>query len=185
MSKPGIKLRWPNTTGPAMTEHSTTGVSAGSKRRVRLMSAPMDVVSEARVLHDIVSAAEACDGHWTITANLNHLRRYHRHHAQRSLVDEADPVVADGMPLIWASRPAGEPLPERVAGSSVVWSVCEIASTGGQTIYPLGGDPGISHFMGLVRCARATGYGCAAWPTRNIYARRLGKRSRDHSRGPF
>ena len=54
------------------------------------------------------------EGHWTITANLDHLRRYHRAPpAEQSLIDEADLVVADGMPLIWASRLAGEPLPER------------------------------------------------------------------------
>ncbi len=144
MSKPGVKLRWPNTTDPAMPELSTAGVLGGPKRRMRLMGAPMDAVSEAHAVHDIVSAAEAGEGHWTITANLDHLRRYHRYPAQRSLIDEADLIVADGMPLIWASRLAGEPLPERVAGSSMVWSICEIASTRGQSVFLLGGDPGVA-----------------------------------------
>ena len=144
MSKPGIKLRWPNATNPAMPEHSTTSVSAGPKRRMRLMGVPMDEVSEARAVHDIVAAAETGHGHWTITANLDHLRRYHRHPAQKGLIDEADLIVADGMPLIWASRLAGEPLPERVAGSSMVWSICEIASARGQSVFLLGGDPGVA-----------------------------------------
>jgi len=113
-------------------------------QKMRLMGAPMAVVSEAHAVHDIIAAAEAGQGHWTITANLDHLRRYHHDPAQRALIEEADLVVADGMPLIWASRLAGEPLPERVAGSSMVWSICEIASTCGQSVFLLGGGTGVA-----------------------------------------
>jgi N-acetylglucosaminyldiphosphoundecaprenol N-acetyl-beta-D-mannosaminyltransferase len=60
------------------------------------------------------------------------------------LIDDADLVVADGMPLIWASRLAGEPLPGRVSGSSMVWSICEAASARGQSVFLLGGDPGVA-----------------------------------------
>lgn len=117
---------------------------ARTVKHMRLMGAPMGVVTEARAVHDIITAAENRQGHWTITANLDHLRRYHQHPAQRELIDEADLVVADGMPLIWASRIAGEPLPERVAGSSMVFSICEIASARGQSVFLLGGDPGVA-----------------------------------------
>jgi N-acetylglucosaminyldiphosphoundecaprenol N-acetyl-beta-D-mannosaminyltransferase len=110
----------------------------------------MGVVSEAEAVQAIVEAAELERGSWTITANLDHLRRYHRRPIEKCLIDEADLVVADGMPLIWASRLAGEPLPERVSGSSMVWSICEAASVRGQPIFLLGGDPGVAE-----RAARA------------------------------
>jgi N-acetylglucosaminyldiphosphoundecaprenol N-acetyl-beta-D-mannosaminyltransferase len=113
-------------------------------RHMRLMGTPMAVVSEAEAVRAIVDAAEAGRGHWTITANLDHVRRYHHDPAQQSLIDDADMVVADGMPLIWASRLAGEPLPERVSGSSMVWSICEAASARGQSVFLLGGDPGVA-----------------------------------------
>ena len=108
------------------------------------MGAPMAVVTEAGAVRAIVDAAEAGTGHWTITANLDHLRRYREDPIQRGLIDEADLVVADGMPLIWASRLAGEPLPERVSGSSMVWSICEAASERGQSVFLLGGDPNVA-----------------------------------------
>jgi N-acetylglucosaminyldiphosphoundecaprenol N-acetyl-beta-D-mannosaminyltransferase len=111
---------------------------------MRLMGAPMGVITEAAAVQTIVDAAEAGRGHWTITANVDHLRRYHRNPAERGLIDDADLVVADGMPLIWASRLAGEPLPERVSGSSMVWSICEAASTRRQSVFLLGGDPGVA-----------------------------------------
>jgi N-acetylglucosaminyldiphosphoundecaprenol N-acetyl-beta-D-mannosaminyltransferase len=112
--------------------------------QTQLMGVPMAVVTEAHAVHAIVAAAEAAEGHWTITANLDHLRRYHDDPLERKLIEEADLVVADGMPLIWASRLAGEPLPERVSGSSMVWSICEIASTSNQSVFLLGGDPGVA-----------------------------------------
>ncbi len=113
-------------------------------RHMRMMGTPMGVVTEADAVRAIVDAAEAGTGHWTITANLDHLRRYHRDPVQKGLIDEADLVVADGMPLIWASRLAGEPLPERVSGSSMVWSICDAASKCHQSVFLLGGDPGVA-----------------------------------------
>jgi len=111
---------------------------------MRLMGAPIGVVTEAAAVQVIVDAAATGRGHWTITANLDHLRRYHRDPLAKALIDDADLVVADGMPLVWASRLAGEPLPERVSGSSMVWSICEAASARRQSVFLLGGDPGIA-----------------------------------------
>jgi N-acetylglucosaminyldiphosphoundecaprenol N-acetyl-beta-D-mannosaminyltransferase len=128
-------------TGAAPPLHAP---SAGSDRRVRLMGAPVGIVTEARAVQRIVDAAAAGDGHWTITANLDHLRRYGSEAIARNLIEEADLVVADGMPLIWASRLAGRPLPERVAGSRMVWSICEQASANGQSLFLLGGAPGVA-----------------------------------------
>jgi N-acetylglucosaminyldiphosphoundecaprenol N-acetyl-beta-D-mannosaminyltransferase len=51
-------------------------------------------------------------------------------------------VVADGMPLIWASRLRGTPLPERVAGSNLIWSLTAAAARRGASIFLLGGNPG-------------------------------------------
>ncbi|MHB8241783.1 MAG: WecB/TagA/CpsF family glycosyltransferase [Solirubrobacteraceae bacterium] len=104
----------------------------------------MAVVTEATAVQAVVGAAEAARGHWMITANLDHLRRYHRDPVEKGLIDEADLVVADGMPLIWASRIAGEGLPERVSGSNMVWSICEAASAARQSVFLLGGDPGVA-----------------------------------------
>jgi N-acetylglucosaminyldiphosphoundecaprenol N-acetyl-beta-D-mannosaminyltransferase len=128
-----------------MQDDDRTKDGAGAPaRHMRMMGAPMGVVTEAHAVKAIVDAAEAGTGHWTITANLDHLRRYHRDPVQKGLIDEADLVVADGMPLIWASRLAGEPLPERVSGSSMVWSICEAASRRHQSVFLLGGDPGVA-----------------------------------------
>lgn len=134
----------PSTATTLTPVHSSDDVPAGPARLTRFMGVPMGVVTEADAVRAILDAAEAGRGHWTITANLDHIRCYRRDPVQRALIDEADLVVADGMPLIWASHLAGEPLPERVSGSSMVWSICEAASTRGQSVFLLGGDAGVA-----------------------------------------
>jgi N-acetylglucosaminyldiphosphoundecaprenol N-acetyl-beta-D-mannosaminyltransferase len=113
-------------------------------RTVSLMGARFSDVSESDAVDTIVRAAMARRGHWTITANLDHLRRYTRDQQVEALIDGADMVVADGTPLIWASRLAGIPLSQRVAGSDMIWSICEAASGHDASVFLLGGDPGVA-----------------------------------------
>jgi N-acetylglucosaminyldiphosphoundecaprenol N-acetyl-beta-D-mannosaminyltransferase len=53
-------------------------------------------------------------------------------------------VVADGMPLVWASRLQGTPLPERVAGSNLAWSASAVAANRRAAVFLLGGNPGVA-----------------------------------------
>jgi N-acetylglucosaminyldiphosphoundecaprenol N-acetyl-beta-D-mannosaminyltransferase len=135
--------------------------AAGPDRRMRLMGAPVGIVTEAHAVQTIIDAAAKGRGHWTITANLDHLRRYRSDASARSLIEQADLVVADGMPLIWASRLAGRPLPERVAGSRMVWSICEQASAHDQSLFLLGGASGVAEHAARIFRERYPGLNIA------------------------
>ena len=54
---------------------------------------------------------------------------------------EAVAVVADGMPIVWASELAGRSLPERVAGSELITQLAQRAAAKGHRVYLLGGRP--------------------------------------------
>ncbi len=82
------------------------------------------------------------EGGWVVTANLDILRRHVLDSDARAAYDAADLRVADGMPLVWASRLGGTPLPERVAGSTITAVLAERAAAEGRSLYLLGGDPG-------------------------------------------
>jgi len=60
-------------------------------------------------------------------------------------------ILADGMPLVWASRGR---LPERVAGSDLVPALCERAATKGYRVFLLGAAPGVADEAARRLCAR-------------------------------
>lgn len=125
--------------------------------RTRIMGAQVAVATEDRVVEAFVEAADRHEGNWTITANLDHLRKYHSEPHARSFIDAADMIVADGMPLVWASRIAGTPLPERVAGSDMLWSICQAAGARQASVFLLGGNPGVADETAAVLSKRYPG----------------------------
>ena len=108
---------------------------------VELFEMPLARYDRGQLLDHIFSALAEDRGGWLITANLDFLRRWAQHPEIRDLYSQADLRVADGMPLVWASRLMGDPLPERVAGSELIWLVAERASREGRSVYMLGGQP--------------------------------------------
>jgi N-acetylglucosaminyldiphosphoundecaprenol N-acetyl-beta-D-mannosaminyltransferase len=110
--------------------------------RVTLHGVAFDAATETELVRHVFDACEAGRGGWIITANLDILRRAVRDEEFAGMAKEADVVTADGMPLVWASRLQGTPLPERVAGSAMVWSLAAEAARRGRSLYLLGGMPG-------------------------------------------
>jgi N-acetylglucosaminyldiphosphoundecaprenol N-acetyl-beta-D-mannosaminyltransferase len=100
-----------------------------------------EFTERACVEHILQSLAEGVGG-WVVTPNLHILHECWRQPEAHALVHAANVVVADGMPLIWASRLQGTPLPERVSGSNLIWSVSEAAARKGQGVFLLGGSHG-------------------------------------------
>ena len=90
----------------------------------------------------VVEALERGRGGWIITPNLDHVRRCSHDVRYAEAMVHADLRVADGMPLIWASRLRGASLPERVAGSDLIWLLSEGLAGRGRSVYLLGGEPG-------------------------------------------
>jgi N-acetylglucosaminyldiphosphoundecaprenol N-acetyl-beta-D-mannosaminyltransferase len=104
-----------------------------------LMGLSLARIDRWKLLDHMFAALAESRGGWLVTANLDFLRRYVREGQMRTLYDCADLRVADGMPLVWACRVQGTPLPERIAGSSLVWTLVERAAREGRSVYLLGG----------------------------------------------
>ncbi len=104
------------------------------------------------VVLDNLTTAEALDrtsvslvekrGGWVFTPNLDILRRLTIDPEYATLTSAATLRLADGMPLVWASRLQGTPLPERVAGSELIWTLAERAASDRRSVFLLGGNPG-------------------------------------------
>jgi N-acetylglucosaminyldiphosphoundecaprenol N-acetyl-beta-D-mannosaminyltransferase len=127
------------------------------RRRVELMDMPIDRTTEREVVETVGDAVDRGEGGWVITPNLDHLRLFRRDDDLRRHFRDADLVVADGMPLIWASRIQDTPLPERVAGSDLIWSLTEEAARRRASLYLVGGNPGTAREASRVLQERARG----------------------------
>ncbi|MFN7844639.1 MAG: WecB/TagA/CpsF family glycosyltransferase [Pirellula sp.] len=113
-------------------------------RTVLLHGIPFHAFTEKKTCEEILRGMREDRGGFVITANVDHLFRSRRGESYREIMGKADLIVADGMPLVWASRLQGTPLPERVAGSSMCYSLSEALAREGRTLYLLGGNPGVA-----------------------------------------
>ena len=75
------------------------------------------------VLSWIASPADTC--RYVVTPNVDHTVMYQEREDLRRAYAEASMVLADGMPVVVASRLLGKPLPERVSGTDLVYSIFE------------------------------------------------------------
>lgn len=121
---------------------------AGASRRrhagpkIRLLGVDIDNITAAETIDRIFTALADGRGGWVLTPNLDILRTLTRDPEYAALCSAASLRVADGMPLVWASRLQGTPLGERVAGSDLIWSVSRRAAAEGRSVFFLGGNPG-------------------------------------------
>lgn len=115
-------------------------------RSVELFGIEMDACrmdeAVAEVLEWVNSSDDLC--RYVVTPNVNHAVLYQRHAGLCRAYEKADLVLADGAPLVLASRLLGKALPERVAGSDLVPALFEAASPKEKLrVFLLGGAPGV------------------------------------------
>jgi N-acetylglucosaminyldiphosphoundecaprenol N-acetyl-beta-D-mannosaminyltransferase len=115
-----------------------------SPEAASVMGLPFDRMDAHALVSRFVEEARNGKAGWIVTPNLDILRQYSTSPEARDLVLDATYRVADGMPIVWASRLAGTPLPARVPGSDLVLALPEAAARAGLSVFVLGGNPGIA-----------------------------------------
>ena len=95
-------------------------------------------------IYDWVDAAEeTC--RYVVTPNVDHAVMFQENAEFRAAYESAAMVLADGLPVVLASRLLKRPIPERVAGSDLVPALLDAAETrGGLKVYLLGAAPGVA-----------------------------------------
>lgn len=97
-------------------------------------------------------------GGWMLTANTDFLRQAYTDTSIHRLYQTAELVVADGMPVIWASYVRGAPLKKgRVCGSDLIYSLPEACARTGLSIFLLGGVGDIAERTETVLTSRFPG----------------------------
>ena len=117
---------------------------SGASRGVELAGLAFHELDEPGVIKHILTELAAGRGGWLVNPNVDVLRQVAADPAVAELARSADLVVADGVPLLWAARLRGRPLPGLVAGSDLIWSLTRAAADAGVPVFLLGGAPGVA-----------------------------------------
>jgi len=131
--------------------------AAPGRPRVRAGDIWLDALTEREVVSAVRDAWLAGRGGSIITVNVDVARTVARRPELADLMAAGSLVVADGMPLVWAARLGGNPLPERVTGSSLVFSLSAAAAADRRSVYLLGGADGVPDQAAAALCARFPG----------------------------
>jgi poly-beta-1,6-N-acetyl-D-glucosamine synthase len=114
----------------------------GPVRRVDLLDCPFDPVTMTEAVDRCL---EWCLGprvpRTVVTANAALLCMMRRDRELDAACRGADLIVPDGMSVVWTSRLAGSPFPERVAGVDLMSQLLQAASACGLSAYFLGSRP--------------------------------------------
>lgn len=113
-------------------------------RQVRIGHIWIDDLRFQEAIEAIAALVQRGAGGAVFTPNVDHVVTAEDDSAFRSAYAEVDLSLADGQPLVWASRWLGTPIPERIAGSDLVWPLLERAAREGWGVYLLGGPPGVA-----------------------------------------
>ena len=84
--------------------------------RKTLFGCQIDALTMEQSLDKIESFVDSGMVHQHVVVNVNKVIKASRNPALREIINNCDLVNCDGMPVCWASRLLGRPLPERVAG---------------------------------------------------------------------
>lgn len=122
--------------------------------RVRMFGVDIDVLDMRQTvdrIHGWIESDER-DCKYVVTPNVDHVVMLQKNEQLQQAYEDASMVVADGFPLIVASKWLGNPLPERVAGSELVPLLFDRFQERDRPtrVYLLGAMPGVA-----VKAARA------------------------------
>lgn len=111
---------------------------------VRLFDLDMRAATLAEATAMLAGFADARSGPAAVvvTPNVDHIVRLERSPPFAAQYAAADFIFADGMPVVWASRLLGRPLPERVTGSDLFVTLCHEAVARRWRVAVIGGMPG-------------------------------------------
>lgn len=118
---------------PASPARSEPGVAF-------LLGLPFHRLTMAETVAECVAVVEAAEPRYFVTANADFVAQAYENERLREILVHAHRAVGDGMPLVWLSRIFPPPLPERVAGSDLVFELFREGNARAWRVFFLGSD---------------------------------------------
>ena len=139
--------------------------------RMRLMGVPLDAVSHESALQRIEDALAHGNGGAVLTPNVDILRQCRRSEPLRAALETVELLVADGVPVVWATRLQGTPVPARITGTDMLWGAAELAARNDLQLFVAGGRPDVGpratqQLRDVYPALRAASHPCFVHPGR-------------------
>ncbi|HWA10516.1 MAG TPA: WecB/TagA/CpsF family glycosyltransferase [Opitutaceae bacterium] len=122
---------------------SASVAAAPANLPVSILGVAFDPLTLSGTVDRIGEMIAAGESRYIVTPNVDFLVQAQRDEELHGILAQADVVLCDGRPLVWASHWLGNMLPERVAGSDLVPLLLQRAEERGWRIFLLGGAPGV------------------------------------------
>ncbi|TKH44069.1 glycosyltransferase [Paenibacillus terrae] len=111
--------------------------------RVNMFDVNFDNYDFNDLLEFIDTSIEHQRHSYILTCNVDHVIKLRKDDEFRKVYSDAGAVVADGMPIIWASRLLKKPLKQKVSGSDLFTRLGEAFEDRGYRLFFLGAADGI------------------------------------------
>lgn len=112
----------------------------------RVPFAPLSMAETVTAIGNLIELGRPT---FFITANTHYVMLTQQNPDLQVINAKAALILADGAPLVWASRCMGSPLPERVAGSDLVFELSAEAVKQGYRLFLVGGAEGVAEQAAL------------------------------------
>lgn len=104
---------------------------------------PVDALTRSQALERIAALVAARTGGTVFTPNVDHVVLAEEHAAFRLAYEATRLSLVDGMPVLWACRMLGQPVPEKVSGADLVAPLLAQAAERGWRVFLLGSTPAV------------------------------------------
>lgn len=112
--------------------------------KVKIGKALVDNVTQQEAILEIDRMIRAGEKTYVVTPNLDHIVKLEEDAEFERCYAEAGLVLADGNPVVWASKLLGTPLKALVTGSDLFPALCQHAAKKGYSLFFLGGLEGVA-----------------------------------------
>ncbi len=116
---------------------------ARPRTQVRIGALWVDALTFDQAIAEIERLLGAGAGGAVFTPNVDHVVNVEKDEGLAAAYQRVVLSLADGQPLVWASRLLGTPLPEKISGSDLVPRLLEKAKEKRWRVFLLGGGPGV------------------------------------------
>lgn len=116
-------------------------------QRVEMMGLELDPLTMRQAVETVLEWTRSTEDRcrYLVTPNVDHIVLLQHHRALQAAYEQADLILADGAPVVWASHLLGRKLPDRIPGSDLTPAIfAAVPAEQTLNVYLLGAMPGVA-----------------------------------------